>query len=351
VGGVALDLGTPEEVAEAATGMLERVRSTRPSACVSGFAVEPMVRRKDAQELIIGMTEDPQFGPIILFGHGGVAVEVIADRALALPPLNLKLARELMAGTRVFRLLQGYRDRPPAALDEIALTLVKVSQLIVDIGEIVELDINPLLADAAGVIAVDARIRIKPTDGPAVTRLAIRPYPRELEEVVTLADGAKFLLRPIRPEDEPELRATFNKLSPESIRLRFFIPLRALLHDLAARLTQIDYDREMALIATEPGPAGKQSIYAVVRIAADPDKERAEFAIEVRDDVAGRGLGTLLMTKIMAYATSCGLREIFGDVLPENENMLSLCRRLGFTLHHGRDNPSTIRVSKTLADS
>jgi acetyltransferase len=175
VGGVVLDLATSDEVAAAAAAMVERVRSMRPSARVSGFVIEPMVRRRDAQELIIGTAEDPQFGPVILFGHGGVAVEVTADRALALPPLNLKLARELMAGTRVFRLLQGYRDRPRAALDEIALTLVKVSQLIVDIGEIIELDINPLLADAVGAIALDARIRVKATDGPASARLAIRP--------------------------------------------------------------------------------------------------------------------------------------------------------------------------------
>jgi acetyltransferase len=351
VGGVVLNLATLDDVAAAAAAMLERVRSMRPAAHILGFAIEPMIRRPDAQELIVGVAEDPQFGPVILFGHGGVAVEVIADRALALPPLNLKLARELMAETRVFRLLQGYRDRAPAALDEIALTLVKVSQLVVDVGEVAELDINPLLADAAGVIALDARVRLRRIERSAVARLAIRPYPREQEEVVTLADGAKFLLRPIRPEDEPELRAAFDKLSPESIRLRYFIPLRALSHDLAARLTQIDYEREMALVATLPGTAGKRPIYAVVRIATDPDKERAEFAIEVRDDVAGRGLGTLLMSKIIAHARSCGIREIFGDVLPENESMLSICRRLGFTLHRDTDTPNIIRVRKMLAEN
>jgi len=349
VGGVALDLATPDDVAAAAAAMIERVKAARPSARLSGFAVEPMIRRRDAQELIAGVTEDPQFGPVILFGHGGVAVEVIADRALALPPLNLKLARELMAQTRVFRLLQGYRDRPPAALDDVALTLVKISQLTIDFGEIVELDINPLLADASGVIALDARIRVKASERPAVARLAIRPYPRELEETVTLEDGATFLLRPIRPEDEPPLQAAFSTLSPETVRLRFFIPLRALSHELAARLTQIDYDREMALIATEPGPAGTKPISGVVRIASDPDKERAEFAIVVRDDIAGRGLGTLLMSRITAYATACGIREIFGNVLPENEAMLALCRRLGFTLHHDIDAPDMIRVSKRLA--
>ena len=351
VGGVVLDLVTPEQVQAAAAAMDERIRTKHPDARITGFTVEPMVRRHAAHELIVGASEDPQFGPVILFGQGGVAVEVIADRALALPPLNLKLAHELMAETRIFRLLQGYRDQPPAALDEIALTLVKVSQLIVDFADIVELDINPLLADASGVIALDARIRAKRTDRSAAARLAIRPYPRELEEMITLTDNARFLLRPIRPEDEPVLRAAFEKLSPESIRLRFFIPLRTFSHDLAARMTQIDYDREMALVLTEPGAAGTRPVFGVVRMASDPDKERAEFAIVVRDDIAGRGLGTLLMRKIMTYATSCGIREIFGDVLPENETMLSICRRLGFTLRHNTDTPSIIRVSKMLAST
>jgi acetyltransferase len=240
--------------------------------------------------------------------------------------------------------------RPPAALDEIALTLVKVSQLIVDIGEIVELDINPLLADASSVIALDARIRVRHTDEPAATRLAIRPYPRELEETITLADGTRFLLRPIRPEDEAALQAASKKLSPESIRMRFFTALHAFSHELAARLTQLDYDREMALVLTEVPPATEPSIYGVVRMTGDPDKERAEFAVIVRDDVvAGRGLGTLLMEKIIAYTSSCGIGEIFGDVLSENETMLSICQRLGFTLRREMNLQSIIRVSKALA--
>jgi acetyltransferase len=351
VGGVVLDLATPEQAEAAAAAMLDRVSRERPAARITGLAVEPMVRRAQAHELIVGASEDPQFGPVILFGHGGVAVEVVADRALALPPLNLKLARELMAETRVFRLLQGYRDRPPAALGEIALTLVKVSQLIIDIGEIVELDINPLLADGSSVIALDARLRVKRTDKPAAARLAIRPYPRELEETIALADGTRFLLRPIRPEDEPTLQAAFKKLSPESIRMRFFASLHDFSHELAARLTQIDYDREMALVLTEVPPATEPSIYGVVRITSDPDKERAEFAVIVRDDVAGRGLGTLLMEKIIAYTSSCGIGEIFGDVLSENETILSICRHLGFTLHRDMHAPGTIRVSKVLEGS
>jgi acetyltransferase len=348
VGGVALDLATPDAVAAAAAAMLDRVRAERPAARVTGFTLEAMVDRPLAEELIVGVVEDVQFGPVILFGQGGVAVEVIGDRSVALPPLNLKLARELMARTRVYRLLQGYRDRPPAALDAIELTLVKVSQLVVDLGEVIELDINPLLADADGVLALDARVRVRRGKQSPAARLSISPYPRELEETVSLADGRQFLLRPILPEDEPQLAEAFAKLSPESIRLRFFAPIRGLPHEFAARLSQIDYDREMALIATETGTAGTQPIYGVARIMGDPDNERAEFALFVRDDMAGRGLGTLLMRRILAYAARRGTSEVFGDVLPENERMLDLCRRLDFVLTHSADQPSVVRVTRRL---
>jgi len=348
VGGVVLNLERPAAVEAAAVAMLGRVKLKQPAARIDGFTLEPMIDRPLAQELIIGVSEDVQFGPVILFGHGGVAVEVIGDRALALPPLNLKLAQELMARTRVYKLLQGYRDRPAAALDEIAQVLLKVSQLIVDFGEIVELDINPLLADRDGVVALDARIGVRRFDRPAATRLAIRPYPSELEENLSLADGTAFLLRPIRPEDEPQLIAGFATLSPEAVRLRFFSTMRQLPHGLAARLTQIDYDREMALVVTRPGPAGKQPIFGVVRLAADPDNERAEYAIVVRDDMTGRGLGTLLMQRILDYARRRGIGEVFGDVLGENRRMLDLCRRLEFVATRLPDQPDMVRVVRQL---
>ncbi|MGH6933131.1 MAG: GNAT family N-acetyltransferase, partial [Dongiaceae bacterium] len=329
VGGVVLGLKGGDAVAAAAAAMLARVKAMRPDARVAGFTIEPMVTRPLAEELIIGVSEDSQFGPVILFGQGGVAVEVVADRAIALPPLNLKLARELMARTRVYKLLQGYRGRPPAALDEVAMTLVKISQMVVDFGGIAELDINPLLADADGVIALDARIRVRPSARDGAARLSIRPYPRELEQTVTARDGASYFLRPIRPEDEPQLVASFAALSPESVRLRFFAPMRELSHGLAARLTQIDYDREMALVLTEPGTAGLAPIYGVVRLAADPDNEQAEFAIIVRDDKSRRGLGTLLMQRMLDYATARGIGEVHGEVLTENQAMLHICRGLG----------------------
>ncbi|HUL07676.1 MAG TPA: bifunctional acetate--CoA ligase family protein/GNAT family N-acetyltransferase [Candidatus Acidoferrum sp.] len=346
VGGVALRLATPAAVEAAAAAMLARVKAKQPAARVSGFALEPMVDRPLAQELIVGVSEDAQFGPVILFGQGGVAVETIGDSAIALPPLNLKLAHGLMERTRIHRLLRGFRDRPPAALAEIALVLLKVSQLVVDFGEIAELDINPLLADHEGVLALDARIRLQRCHGPAAARLSIRPYPSELEEMVAIADGARFLLRPIRPEDEPQLITAFARLSPQSIRMRFFSTMRELPHSLAARLTQIDYDREMALVLTEPGPAGRQPIYGVVRVAADPDNERAEFAIVVRDDMAGRGLGMLLMGRMLSYAERRGIREVFGDVLAENKRMLDIARRLDFDVAQLSGQPDLVRVTR-----
>jgi acetyltransferase len=349
VGGVILDLETPAAVAEEARAMNQRVAKAAPQARLAGFTVGEMIRWPGAHELIIGLGEDAQFGPIVLFGQGGTAVEVIADRALTLPPLNLKLAHDVIHETRIWRQLKGYRERPAAALDEIALTLVKVAQLAADIAEIAELDINPLLADAKGVVALDARValrRVAPEEGER--RFAIRPYPREIEETVTLKDGTTMTLRPVRPEDGPAFQAMFAKLSPEAIRMRFFAPIKRLDRMLAARLTQIDYDREMALALTRPGPNGADELYGVVRLIADPDNERAEYAVTVRSDWTGRGLGWLLMQHIIAYARKRGIGAVFGDVLAENTSMLKICRELGFTLEPLADDPAVTRATLTL---
>lgn len=346
VGGVALGVAA-EDAARTAAALLARVASKRPEARLTGVTVEPMVRREGAHELIVGMIEDPQFGPVLLFGQGGTSVEVVADRALALPPLNMNLAHELMRRTRVHKLLLGYRDRPAAALNAIALTLIKLSQMVADLPEIAELDINPLLADDKGVIAVDARIKVQAPRGRGTSRFAIRPYPRELEETVVMPGGRRFLLRPIRPEDEPALRYAFSLLSPESIRMRFFAPLKEMSHQLGARLTQIDYEREMALVLSDPPGTGEVQLYGVVRISADPDNEKAEFAVIVRDDMTGQGLGELLMRRIIAYARGRGTGAIFGDVLVGNEVMLALCRQLGFTVSEGPA-AGTVRVELNL---
>jgi acetyltransferase len=307
-----------------------------------------MVERPRAHELIIGMKEDDQFGPVLLFGQGGTAAEVIADRALALPPLNMRLAQDLMGQTRIHRLLRGYREQPAADLDAIALVLLKVAQLVTDIVEVAEVEINPLLADGEGVVALDARIRVAKAATRAEERLAIRPYPTELEEGVLLPDGRRLWLRPVLPEDGPALIEGFHKLSPQAVRLRFFAPLKELTQQAAARLSQIDYDREMALVLAEPAPPGSAELYAIGRIAADPDNQRAEFALTVRDDMAGQGLGTLLLRRLIDHARRRGLSEVFGHVLAENSPMLRLSRKLGFHEEGEPDDPGIVLVRLSL---
>ena len=345
VSGVMLGLADPWTVHEAARTMLENVRAARPDARIEGLTVQPMADTRGAHELIVGIADDTLFGPVILFGQGGTAVEVVQDQALALPPLNLHLAHELIRATRIYRLLQGYRDRPPAALDEIALTLVKVAQMAADLDHIAELDINPLLADANGVLVLDARIRIAEPAQRGTDRFAIRPYPKELERTVVLADGRRFLLRPIRPEDAPALRRMVEeRTAPEDRRFRFFAAFRTLAPELCARLTQIDYEREMALVALYPGAAADDVFCGVARFSADPDRERAEFAILVRSDLKGHGLGTALMQALIDHARREGIGELFGAVLRENRTMLDLAERLGFWREHHPEDSEIVEV-------
>jgi acetyltransferase len=223
-----------------------------------------------------------------------------------------------------------------------------VSQLISDIADIAELDINPLLADEQGVVALDARIKVVKSHLPAAQRLAIRPYPKELEETLTLSDGQTLLLRPIRPEDEPAFQALFSRLSRDEIRLRFLHAMKILSHPMAARLTQIDYDREMALVLCDPADQKERELYGVVRIAADPDNERAEFAILIRRDMTGMGLGPMLMRRIIDYARNQGIGEIFGEVLSENRPMLRICEAFGFKKGRDPHEPDVMMVSLAL---
>ncbi len=357
IGGVVLDLGEPEQVGAEATRMRERIAVLEPDARIDGFTVQEMVRGADQHELVVGMTEDRLFGPVLMFGLGGTGVEVTDDRALALPPLNLMLAHDLMARTRVWRLLQGVHGRPAVATDAIADVLLKLSQLVIDFPEIVELDINPLVADPNRVIALDARVRVAIPTAPGARRLAIRPYPKNLEEIARLPDGTPFLLRPVRPEDEPGLQALFERMTPEDIRLRFFAPKKHLSHYAAARLTQIDYDREMGLVAValdrdaDGQPATSHGpLRGIVRIAADPDNQHAEFAVMVQSDFTGHGLGTLLMRKILDHARSRGIGEVTGQVLRENTGMLKLAKSLGFRRRPSTDDPGVVEVALGIAD-
>jgi acetyltransferase len=280
-----------------------------------------------------------------MVGHGGVAAEVIDDKALALPPLDPVLAEDALARTRVDRLLRGYRDRPPAARGAVGEAMVHLSQLIADVDEIAELDINPLLVDAAGLIALDARIVVRRPEGQErASRFAIRPYPVELETTIEHR-GERLTIRPIRPEDEGMLQTFAQHLSPEDIRLRFFSPLRELSHEMAARLTQIDYDREMAFLLIDAG-----ELLGVGRLSADPNFDQAEFALVVASSRQRRGYGELLLRHVVDYAQSRGIRLVFGNILRENHRMLALSERLGFKPAAGRAGHGDVRVERLLGE-
>jgi len=329
VGGVRLAIKTPQEAAEAALTMLAKVREALPSASIRGFTLQPMIVRPNAHELIIGMSDDATVGPLMMFGAGGTAVEVIADTAHALPPLDLKLAGRLIDETRISRLLAGYRDRPRAAVGALAQALVRVSYLVTDHPEIHELDINPLLVDEHGCIALDARVRVA---DPAVEPrhpMTVRPYPVQWEAMGTVGDIGRVLMRPIRPEDEALYARFFERMSPEDVRMRFFTARPDLSHKFLARMTQVDYAREMAFVALS---ASEGELLGIARLIAEPDYVRAEFAILVRSDLKGKGLGWTLMQHLIAYARAEGLQEIHGQVLAGNVTMLKLCRELGFAI-------------------
>jgi len=340
VGGVALNLDSADEVREAARVMLARVKMLRPDAVVDGFTVQGMVRRQHVQEVIVGATIDKVFGPIILFGQGGTAVEVMADRAVALPPLNVPLARALVSRTRISRLLKGWRDTPPANEEALLSVLLAVSQLLTDIPELAELDINPLLVNHEGAIALDARVRLSAAKPAGALNFAIRPYPAELSETIAW-HGQRLELRPIRPEDEALHTDFLMHLDPEDIRMRVFYSRRTMARSELARLTQIDYTREMAFVAIAPGPDGQPQTLGVARAMTDPDNISAEFGIIIRSELKGGGLGSLLMNKLIAYLRAQGTQQLVATVLRENSRMLELSHQLGFRDAVVQDDHST----------
>ena len=350
VGGVRLNLGNERVVREAVADILRRARDAKPQARIDGVAVFPMIVRPKARELIVGIADDPTFGPVVVFGQGGTAVEVVNDKALALPPLDLALAHSVIARTRVSRLLKAYRNVPAADERAIELLLVKLAQLAADFPEIREIDLNPVLADETGVIAVDARVSIAPVERPAHappghSRFAIRPYPKEWERHLTLNDGTAVLVRPVRPEDEPLYQSFFAGVTQEDLRLRFFAPVKEFSHSFIARLTQIDYARAMAFIAIEEAN-GK--MLGGARLHANADYDRGEYAILVRSDLKGRGLGWLLMQLLIDYARAEGIRTIEGQVLSENTTMLRMCKELGFEVVHDPDDPAVCNAKLSL---
>ncbi|MFO1115030.1 MAG: bifunctional acetate--CoA ligase family protein/GNAT family N-acetyltransferase [Beijerinckiaceae bacterium] len=351
IGGVALDLRTPDAAVEAAREMIARIGREIPNATLEGVTVHPMIKRPHGRELIAGIADDPTFGPVIVFGRGGKAVEIIEDRALALPPLDLSLAHDMIRRTRVANILEFYRDVPRADVDAVALTLVKLAQLAADVPEVRELDLNPLLADESGVMVVDARIRVeadpKQRPGQANRRFAVAPYPKDLETTLRLKDGTVVIVRPVRPEDEEMYRAFFETVPQNDLRLRFFAPVKSFSHAFLARLTQIDYARAYAVAAIK---AETGELLGGVRLMMNADLTEGEYAILLGPLVKGQGLGWRLMEMMIDYGRSMGLEKIEGQVLTENQPMLQMCKALGFRLRESRDEPGVTNVTLDLAE-
>ncbi|XPV76319.1 MAG: bifunctional acetate--CoA ligase family protein/GNAT family N-acetyltransferase [Desulfovibrio sp.] len=349
VGAVALDLDTPEQVWESACSMLARVHLQRPDAHIEGFTVQKMGRRPGAHELFISADVDPVFGPMIRFGHGGMSRDMVKDSAMTMPPLSMTLAKEVIGRTRISKLLPGTPSHPPVDMDDLCLTLIQISQLIIDIPEVVSLGINPLYASDQGVLALSAEIGIQKSTGHAQSRLAIKPYPRELEECITLKNDRRVTLRPIRPEDEPTHAQFISQLSDEDLRLRFFgVVQREFDHKEMARFTQIDYDREMAFIASSFSEEGKAETLGVVRTSTSTNNSEAEFSIVVRSDLKGTGLGSMLFEKMLRYTKARGTGRIFAPTMVENKAMQGLGEKYGFTIKPDPDDAGLVYMSLVL---
>ena len=349
VGGVRLNIANAQAARDAYREMADAVGRARPGARLAGVIVEPMAARPNGRELMVGVVRDPVFGPAITFGTGGTAVEVHADRAVALPPLNAVLTDELVRGTRASRLLDNFRNMPPvdrAALQEV---LLRVSEMVCELPEILEMDINPLLADESGAIALDARMVVGRADRalPRYGHMAIHPYPAQLVTAWTAPDGERITVRPIRPEDAEIEREFVRQLSPEAKYFRFMNSIRDLTPQMLARFTQIDYDREMALVATTARD-GREAEIGVARYITHPDGSSCEFAIVVGDEWRRRGLGRHLMARLIEIARSRGMARMNGDVLAANQPMLALVTSLGFAVDESPGEPGVRRVTLAL---
>jgi acetyltransferase len=341
-GGVVLNLASPEEVRAAAEKMTQLMAQQHPDAMVPGFAVQAMARR--SREIIVGLTNDPTFGPVLLCGSGGNEVELSRQHAVALPPLNTLLARDLIERSGIGPMLGSWRGRPAANEQALIEVLLKVSQMACDLAGIAELDINPLLIDSEGVLALDARVRVR--DPSSLAPLAIRPYPQELSESLQLR-GSPLLLRPIRPEDGERLKRFYQKAAPADMRLRFFMSRRELPPSELARYSQIDYDREMTFVALGPADdQGEQEMVGEVRAVCDPDNRTAEFAIQIASEWQGKGLGRVMLARLVQYLREHGTGEVIGECLPENASMADLAKSLGFAVSAGpAGEPTALRLA------
>jgi acetyltransferase len=333
--GVHLDLRGKDEVLAAYQKCISGARRFKEQARIDGVTIQRYLARPD-YELLLGLKRDDAFGPIIVFGMGGIFTEILRDRALGLPPLNRLLIRRLMEGTRVFKLLGGYRNRPPADMEALEQLLLQLSQLAVDIPEIAELDLNPVLIKDGKPIIVDARILLKPAPKPSPLHLVISPYPAQYELCATAKSGLRLLIRPIQPEDAELFVELFKTLSPTSVYYRFFRHMQKLTPEMLAMLTQVDYDRHMALVAIEESSTPARML-GVARIIADPDIAETEFSIMVGDPWQGQGVGAHLLLHLLKVARDQGVKKVWGTVLPENTQMQYLGKKMGFSIKYNRE--------------
>ncbi|HEY4251141.1 MAG TPA: GNAT family N-acetyltransferase [Roseomonas sp.] len=344
VGGVVLGLTTPEAVRRAAQAMETRIATRHPDIRRMGFLVQRQAAR--AQELRLRLGDDAMFGPWIGFGRGGTAADIDPDEGFDLPPLNLPLATALIARTRTARLLGGYRDHPAADRLAIADALVRLSQIAVDFPEVATLSVNPLVADAEGVLALDATLTLRP-EGQR-SHLAIPPYPAALAEDWVALDGSRLLIRPIRPEDATALGEFFRALAPEDVRFRFFSALKELPPAMTARLTQIDYDREMAFCAVRREAGRHDRILGVARLIREPGGESGEFSVVVVPAMKGKGVASALMQRILDWGRDQGMRHAAGQILADNRPMLAFMRTLGFAIHRLPEDDSVVEARMNL---
>nr|WP_318384670.1 protein lysine acetyltransferase [uncultured Enterobacter sp.] len=329
VQGVMLYLRTPTEVQQAADAIIDRVKMNWPQARIHGLQVQSMANRAGAQELRVVVEQDPVFGPLIMLGEGGVEWRAQDQAAVALPPLNMNLARYLVIQAIKSKKIRGRSALRPLDIAGLSQLLVQVSNLIVDCPEIHRLDIHPLLASSHEFTALDVTMELAPFEGDGETRLAVRPYPQRLEEWVEMKNGERCLFRPILPEDEPQLQQFISQVTKEDLYYRYFSEINEFTHEDLANMTQIDYDREMAFVAVRRTDNGEE-ILGVTRAISDPDNIDAEFAVLVRSDLKGLGLGRRLLEKLISYTRDHGLKRLNGITMPNNRGMVTLARKLGF---------------------
>lgn len=348
-GGVKLNLMNAAAVRAAYNETIEEVKRNRPDARVDGIAIQPMVSKPNGRELMVGVISDPIFGPVISFGAGGTAVEVLGDRAIALPPLNGFLARELIGGTRVAKLLSSFRHMPPVQMEALESLLLRVSEMVCELPWLREIDINPLIVDEHGLLAVDARVVVDyaPVSADRYAHMAIHPYPTHLVTHWQLPDGTDVTIRPMRPEDAAIEQEFVRHLSEETKYFRFMHAVQELSEDMLVRFTQLDYDRELALIAVTE-EKGRDVEIGVCRYAINPDGESCEFALVVGDQWQHKAIGHRLMGSLIDAARSKGLKTMEGEVMASNHEMLKLVGTLGFTIATSHEDSSIKKITKVL---